>query len=43
MARAGWISAIGGELGFAGEKPEVPEFVPIDIQEEQAKAVRGNI
>lgn len=36
-------SGIATLLGLRGDKPEVPDFVPIDVTEEQKKAVLGNL
>lgn len=36
-------SGIATLLGFRGDKPDVPEFVPIDVTDEQKKATLGNI
>lgn len=35
-------SALGGLIG-GGDKPEVPKFVPVDIEKEQAKTIGQNI
>lgn len=36
-------SGIATLLGLRGDKPDVPDFVPIDVTEEQKKAILGNI
>jgi hypothetical protein len=36
-------SGIATLLGLRGDKPEVPPFVPIDVDEEQKKATQGNL
>lgn len=33
----------GAALGWAGEKPEVPKLEEIDVQEQQKKAIAGNV
>ena len=30
-------------MEFVGGKPKVPEFVPIDAQQEQGRAITGNL
>lgn len=36
-------SAIKMALGGYGDKPEIPNYVPTDITEQQRKALRGNV
>lgn len=36
-------SGIATLLGLRGDKPEAPDFVPVDVTEEQKKAILGNI